>query len=152
MLHPKKTTWVVIADGARAFIMANKGPGTGLTLVPGTLREKEVPKTAELGSDKPGRSFESARTGIRHAMEPRVDWHQFEKQKFAHSMAKLLDEARTRNAFDRLVLVAPPDTLGELRAKLDKHTQALITAEIAKDLTKHPAHELPDHLKDVVKL
>lgn len=152
MLQPRKTTWVVIADGARAFVMANRGPGTGLSLVPGTMREKEVPKTTELGTDRPGRSFNSDRSGMRHGMEPRVDWHQFEKQKFAHAMAKLLDEARTRNAFDRLVLVAPPETLGELRAKLDKQTQALVTGELAKDLTKHPIPDLPDHLDGVVKV
>jgi protein required for attachment to host cells len=152
MLQPKRTTWVVVADGARAFIVTNRGPGTGLSPVPGTTRAHATPRTTELGTDRPGRSFNSDQSGLRHGMEPRVDWHQYEKQKFAHGIAKLLDEARTRRAFDHLVLVAPPETLGELRAKLDKHTQALVSAEIAKDLTHHMIEDLPNHLNGVLKV
>ncbi len=150
MLHPKRTTWVVVADGARAFIVANNGPGTGL--VPVLTRSHPTPKTSDLGSDKPGRSFSTARSGLRHAMAPRADWHQFEKHKFAQGIAELLDDGRNRQAFDRLVLVAPPETLGELRSSLDKHTQAMITGEVAKDLTKHPMEDLSSHLEDMVRL
>lgn len=151
MLQPKRTTWVVVADGARAFIVANRGPGTGLSPVPGTAREHELPKTSELGTDKPGRSFSSTHSGVRHSME-NVDWHQYEKHKFAHGIAQMLDEARGRRAFDHLVLVAPPETLGELRAKLDKHTQAMISGEVAKDLTRHTIRDLPSHLNGVIKV
>lgn len=152
MLSPKHTTWVVVADGARAFIAANQGPGTGLTLVPGTAQEHDLQSTTEMGSEKPGRSFASARSGARHGIEPRVDWHRFEKQKFAHGIAKMLDAARVRKAFQHLVLVAPPETLGELRASLDKQTQALVTGEIAKDLTRHTIDDLPNHLAGLVKI
>lgn len=152
MLSPKRTTWIVVADGARAFIVANRGPGTGLSLVPGTVLNQELQSTAEMGSDRPGRTFNSNHSGTRHGMEPRIDWHQFEKQKFAHGIAKLLDAARARKDFDHLVLVAPPDTLGELRAKLGKQTQATVTGEVAKDLTRHTIDDLPSHLEGVVKV
>jgi len=152
MLQPRRTTWVVVADGARAFIVANRGPGTGLSPVPGTAREQAVPRTTELGTDRPGRTFNSNHSGTRHGMEPRIDWHQYEKQKFAHGIARLLDEARNRRAFDYLVLVAPPETLGELRAKLDKQTQAMISAEVPKDLTRHMIQDLPNHLNGVIKV
>jgi protein required for attachment to host cells len=151
MLQPRRTTWVVVADGARAFIVANRGPGTGLSPVPGSARAHEAAKNAELGTDKPGRSFNSTHSGLRHSIES-VDWHQYEKHKFAHGIARLLDDARTRRAFDRLVLVAPPETLGELRAKLDKQTQALISAEVPKDLTRHMIQDLPSHLNGVIKV
>ncbi len=104
-----------------------------------------------MGTDKPGRTFDRVGTG-RHAKEPRVDWHRFEKHKFARSMAKVLDKAAGNGAFDRLVLVAPPQTLGELRSALDKKTRARITAESAKDLTNLSIHELPEHLSEVVRL
>jgi len=105
-----------------------------------------------MGSERPGRSFASARSGTRHSIEPRVDWHRFEKEKFAHGIAKLLDAARVRKAFHHLVLVAPPKTLGELRAALDKQTQAMVTSEVAKDLTRHPIDDLPSHLEGVIKV
>lgn len=152
MPSPKHTTWIVVADGARAFIAANQGPGSGLTLVPGSAQEQDLQSTTEMGSEKPGRSFTSARSGTRHGIEPRVDWHRFEKQKFAHGIAKLLDAARLRKAFQHLILVAPPETLGELRASLDKQTQALVSGEVAKDLTRHPIDDLPSHLGGLIKI
>lgn len=150
MPQPKRTTWIVVADGARALILANQGPGSGLS--PVFNRAQDLPKTSELGADKPGRSFSSASTGTRSAMEPRVDWHQFEKQRFARGIADLLDDARNRHAFDSLILVAPPETLGELRAALDKHTQAMVAGELAKDLTKHPLEDLRNHLDGMLRV
>ncbi len=35
MLFRKHTTWILIANGARAHIIANQGPGKGLKPVPG---------------------------------------------------------------------------------------------------------------------
>ena len=152
MISPKRTTWVVGADGARAFIVANQGPGSGLTIVPGSPREHDSAKTSELGSDRPGRSFNSDHSGTRHSMAPRIDWHQYEEQKFAQGIATLLDAARERNEFHHLVLVAPPKTLGDLRASLGKQTQALVSGEIAKDLTRHTIDDLPSHLAGLVKV
>jgi protein required for attachment to host cells len=156
MITPKKTTWVLVADGARARILANEGPKTGLVPVPGTARDEPVPKSAELGSDRPGRSFATNRVGggdgSRSAMEPRVDWHEFQEQKFAKKMAAILDAAATHAEFDHLVLVAPPKTLGDLRASLNDHTRAKVSGELAKDLTKHSLADLPGHLDGLMRL
>lgn len=150
MLTPKKTTWVVIADGARARILANAGPNTGLVPVPGTARSQPTPKTSDLGSDKPGRSFSSV--GDSRSAVDNSDWHAFEKQKFAHEIAGLLDAACTAGDFDALVVVAPPETLGELRHSLHAATRAKVTGELAKDLTKHALADLPGHLDGLMKL
>lgn len=156
MLTPKKTTWVLVADGARARILANTGPKTGLVPVPGTARNQHIPTTTELGSDRPGRSFATNRVGggdgSRSAMEPRVDWHEFEKLKFAKQIASLLDTASSEGDFDHLVLVAPAATLGELRASLNDHTRAKVSGELAKDLTKHALGDLPSHLDGLMRL
>ncbi|HEY4136600.1 MAG TPA: host attachment protein [Alphaproteobacteria bacterium] len=152
MLMPKKTTWVLIADGARARILANHGPNTGLVPVPGTAHDNPVPKNSELVSDRPGRAFPAGGTAARAAIEPRTDWHQFEKQKFAHHIASLLDVAATDGDFDDLVMVAPPETLGELRSSLAAGTRAKVSAELPKDLTRHQLADLPGHLDGVVRL
>ncbi len=158
MPYRETTTWILIADGARAQIIANEGPGKGLKTIPGRAYQgaANLP-TREMVSDKPGRTYDRGGTGGwtatgRHAMEPRTDWHRFEKERFARAMAKVLDKASGANAFDRLVLVAPPQTLGELRIALKKRTSARITAELAKDLTNVPIHDLAGHLGGVVAL
>jgi protein required for attachment to host cells len=147
----KNITWILVADGKRARILHNDGPGLGLTAVPGGEHSIELKPSREMTSDKPGRTQESA-TSSRHAIEPRVDWHRFEKTKFAQSMAKILDEAGARGSFDRLVLVAPPRTLGDLRAALADTTRARVSAEIDKDLTHEPLNALARRLGETLTL
>lgn len=142
-------TWILVADGARARLFLNQGPGKGLE----SLGERVFPTarkpTREMGTDRPGRVQESA-NAARHSLTPRVDWHEFEKEKFAREVAAALDRAALNKLFDRLIIVAPPKTLGELRAHLSDHAKNKITAELDKDLTHCTVHELPQHLEAVL--
>jgi protein required for attachment to host cells len=142
-------TWILIADGARAAIYANHGPGKGLAPVEGEVFEGDHRPGREIMSDKPGRSFESVGT-TRHAIEPRNDPHRELKRDFAERLAAILDERLTAKAFDRVVLVAPPATLGDLRAALSEQVRSAVYAELDKDLTKTPDIELPQHLGAVL--
>lgn len=152
MLMKKAVTWIVVADGARARIIRQDGVGKPLEAVPGQeFLNPEPQRTRDLGTDKPGRAFDSTRLGHRHGVE-QVDWHRFEKKKFAKSIAEHIERAAEAKAFDRLVLVAPPETLGELRANLGKHGTAKIAGEIAKDLTGMAVAELAPCLGDAVRV
>jgi len=150
---PKKLekTWVLVADGARARIFVQDSVGMELTPVLAEKDDQSRLPTRDIGTDKPGRTQERVADGSRHAMAPRVDWHEFEKELFAKKMAKILDQAAQKKAFDRLVLVAPSKTLGQLRHALGKTAHEKITAEINKDLTGVPIHELPAHLEAALK-
>jgi len=53
-------------------------------------------------------------------------------------------------AFDRLVLVAAPATLGDIRKILPKPLQGVVYGEISKNLVHVPNQELSDHLGDVL--
>ena len=144
-------TWIVVADGARARILLNEGPGKGLILALPEALSAPHPPTRETGAERPGRVFESADSS-RHAMEPRVDWHRFEKRHFARGIARIIDRAAIDKAFDRLVLIAPPKTLGDLRAALGQASRDAIHTDVAKDLTKVPVQELPSYLEDIVNI
>jgi protein required for attachment to host cells len=147
----KKVTWIIVADGSRARVLANDGPGKGLrAAIPGEFRQ-EIPPTRALGTEKPGRV--TSRVGhARSAIEPHVDWHRFEMEKFGQEMAALLNKAAATKSFDDLIVIAPPRTLGTLRAALTAEAGERIRAEIAKDLTQVPLQEMPQHLKDVIAL
>lgn len=142
-----KRTWILIADGAKARILEREGKEA--PLVPASEKCFSEPEarapTRETGADRPGRVQESANTA-RHAMAPRVDWHQYAKELFAKSVADALEQAALDKRYDALILAAPPQTLGDLRANLGKHAVALVTAEISKDLTNLPDHEIASHL------
>ena len=104
--------------------------------------------THELGTERPGGVRERA-TSAHHAVQPRQDLHQADKQSFVHEATALLNEASQRHEFDGLVLVAPAHALGDLRRALDAATQRKITDELQKDLTNVPNGDLAAHLADV---
>ena len=140
----QRRTWVVVADGARVRILVLNSDGTGLVPAPSAHPVmSEVHSFArELKSDKPGRGFSSASGGPHHAIEPRHDYHKLEKHKFSAEVAKILHDGCAKGEFDRLILIAPHRSLGELRSLLVPQVQACIAKEIAKDLTKLPPAKL----------
>jgi protein required for attachment to host cells len=71
-----------------------------------------------------------------------TDWHEFEEQRFVREFSARLNKAAHASRFDRLILVAPPKVLGELRDELEKAAAERVVDEIAKDLTKHPVDEI----------
>jgi protein required for attachment to host cells len=142
-------TWVLIADGFRARLFSNSGVGKGLEPA---LDQEFIGiniESSDIASDRPGRSFDSAGEG-RHAMEPSTDPKRHAKQAFAHDIAGILEAARKNNSFDRLIVVAPPRALGDLRSEFSVELQRMVTAEMNKDLTQVSIHELPDHLGKVM--
>jgi protein required for attachment to host cells len=146
----KTVTYILVADGARARLYANHGVGKGLQPVSGATHRADLHHhDREILSDKPGRAYNSVGEG-RSAMEPQTEWHRFEKHKFAREMARVLDAAAANKAFDRLILVAPPATLGDLRTELSDATRKMVSAELPKDLTRHAEQELPEHLGSVL--
>lgn len=142
-------TWVLIADGARARIVANEGPGRGISSVPGYEFEATTKPSREIDADKPGRTFDSAGQG-RHAKEPPTDAHRYEEHKFVRMLAEKLREAFVQRAFDRLVIIAPPVALGDLRKLLDKEVAKAVHAEIPKDLTKASDSQIVEQLGEVL--
>src|SRR5688572_20978080 len=86
-----KGGWIVVCDGAKALVLEN----TGARMRP-SLRTREVfdqpdLKTAELGTDKPGRSFNSV--GSRRSAVEQTDWHEQEEERFLQRFADHLDKA-----------------------------------------------------------
>jgi protein required for attachment to host cells len=142
-------TWVLIADGARARILENDGPGHGLHEVEGHEFKGDHSATHDLVPDRQGRSFSSHGPG-RSAIASHSDPHRELKATFAHRLADVLERGLAKKSYDHLVIVATPVTLGDLRAAISDHVRAKIVGEIAKDLTKIPNREIGDHVKDLL--
>jgi protein required for attachment to host cells len=149
-MKPLKT-WIFVADGARARTLVNTGPGTGLAMLGEEVHSASSLPTHEIGTERPGRVYDR-KGGGRHSITPRVDWHVFEKTQFAKEGAAILNKAALEKAFDRLVLVAPAKTLGDLRAMLNDQASEKVTAEVARDYTKLSLQELEGHLEDQIVL
>ncbi|MBL4758532.1 MAG: host attachment protein [Rhizobiales bacterium] len=146
-----KITWILIADGARARILINKGYGSGLEPALDEEFIADNRPSNKLTSDRPGRTFDSSGQG-RHAMETPTDPHRHEQQIFAQSLAHLLEEHRLKKSYEQLIIVAAPKTLGDLRAEFTKPVSDMIINTLDKDLTKVAIHDLPDHFVDFIRM
>jgi protein required for attachment to host cells len=71
-----------------------------------------------------------------------TNWHKLEKHRFAKEIAGMLYEAAHRGQYSKLVLAAPPMTMGDLRKALHKEVSDKVVAEVSKDLTNMPPQEI----------
>ncbi|MEA2989612.1 MAG: hypothetical protein QOG83_2323 [Alphaproteobacteria bacterium] len=136
--------WVVVCDGKKALVLENAGDAKFLDLKTKEVHEHPDPKTHELGTDAPGRSFSSVGTS-RSAME-QTDWHYQEEQRFLKKLAGRLDAEVIAGNVKSLIMVAPPRALGVLRQAYSQHVRHALRAEIEKDFVKMPVHEIEKHL------
>jgi protein required for attachment to host cells len=132
--------WVMVGDGEKALFMRNEGDAVHPNLQVIDAWKNDNPATSEQGTDRPGRSFSSVGTH-RSTME-QTDWHRLEKHLFAGRIAEALYAAAHRNEYSQLVIAAPPETMGELRKSLHKEVSDRVVAEVAKDFTNMPSHEI----------
>ena len=140
-------SWVVVADGARARVLVHRGPGSGVELH--KEMSQDAKRTGEIKADRPGRTFDSDGEG-RHAMEPPTDPSRNRKQRFAAEIAHLLADGLVRGEFERLYLVASPQTLGDLRAGLGHEVAKRVEGELAKDYTHLSLKELEEPLGKIL--
>lgn len=123
-------TWIVVLDGAQArFFTLRQGEEGQI------FEETAEALTASVrSSEKPGRSFSTGKA--RGVVEPRKNARKLEKHDFVQDVAQVLDAAVGQRTFARLVLVAPPRTLGELREVLTERVLETLTHEVPKTFTK----------------
>lgn len=146
-----KQTWILLADGAHARIYLNDGVGKGIKPVPGAVFDETILPTREINADKPGMSFGSVGQG-RRRKQPKTDPNRQAKFNFAKQLAAFLEQEHNNNRFDRLILVASPGTLGDLRAVLPPSIRHIVYGELDKDLMHIKEQELPDHLNAMLAL
>jgi protein required for attachment to host cells len=111
----------------------------------GSLHNDAARPDRELETDRPGRRF-GGTDGNRHAVGGERSTERHEMEMFAKTVARTLDGARTRNEFDRLVLIAGPRMLGLLREALPEPCRSVIAAEVAKAL----GHQDLEAIRDAV--
>jgi protein required for attachment to host cells len=135
---------VLVGDGRKALILRNQGDDVYPNLqVERTLENADNPATRLQGSARPGRVLAS---GTRRSAVEETDRHAMSEERFAKEMIEALEQLRDRNELASLVIVAPPRMLAQLRAGLPDTIKPLVAAEIDRDLTKTPVHEIEKHL------
>ena len=109
---------VAIVDGEKFLLMQNRG-----TALSRKLQSEGTPDVA----------LENKSAGTRHqdgrGEEP--------LQKFAHAagVAEWLNKAVLDRRIEQLLVIADPDTLGEMRAHYDKRLESALIGELNRQLT-----------------
>ncbi|WP_146587758.1 baeRF12 domain-containing protein [Puniceibacterium confluentis] len=142
-------TWVLVADSEKALFLRNDLDDMNPDLNVVRIEQQDNPSNREQSANRPGRMHDNG-PGQRSAYDD-TDWHQLAKDRFADELAEILYKQAHRGAFERIILVAPPATLGELRSKLHKEVSDRVVAEIDKTLTNHPLDKIELLLRDLLE-
>ena len=120
---------VAVVDGQNFLLMRNCGTATEPRL--------EVEATPEV-------SLSNKNAGMRHMDERGGNEGKENLDKAAHAagVAAWLNKAALDRRIDKLVVVADPDTLGEMRLHYSQHLQGALLGELDRELVKLPAPEL----------
>ena len=120
---------VVVADGAKAILLRNAGTGSDLSL----KEERRItPKSLSAeGSQGPSGSRPGDQTV-----------HQTEEATFAKQLADALYAMRHRGDYKQLVLIADPQTLGQMRECLHKDVEASMAFTLSKDYTNQSVADI----------
>ncbi|CAN5139895.1 host attachment protein [soil metagenome] len=130
-------TIISVVDGAKLSVFRNSGRDFGIHLDLVEHREQHSGRTADLGTDTPGRSFNSAGTG-RSAYEA-TDFHQADEDSFAKSAVAQLNSLAKESDID-FIIIAAPHVLGVMRKHYSADLKKRLIAEIDKDYTgRRPA-------------
>ena len=121
-----KDALIVVADGRKAILLRNHGAGGEVSL---TEERRLSPK--DLQDDGPSGSRPEDQT-------PR----QTNEATFAKQLANMLQRMKLSGSYDSLVLIADPQTLGQLRDTMHKEVEASLALTMAKDLTNHSVAEI----------
>jgi protein required for attachment to host cells len=136
----KHDVWVLVADGEKALFLRNEGDEKYPNLEVFRERKESNPPTREQGVDKPGRLNDGP--SVHRSAVEETDWHRIEKERFAKEIADQLYKMAHKGDFERLVIVAPPLVMGEMRKELHKEVKDRVIGEVAKTLTNHTIEDI----------
>ena len=139
-------TWIVVCDASRARFFMTRADREEWVKFEEFDHPASRMKSIDLVSDRPGRQLQSQGHVKKAGMAPRTDPHDVEEMRFAHYIAETLDSAHAQNAFERLVIVAPPAFLGQLRRAMSPKLQKSIYATLDKDYTHLDTDELHERI------
>lgn len=143
-------TWFVVADGQRARILRRiRTPRPRVEDVFGYQWINSELLSQNEEKEGLGRGGAAADAAAFHTIAPGPDPRRLAKQEFAAELAEFINRQAIAQAFNRLVLVAAPKTLGDIRTKLNDQSRGAIVAEIDKDLTRFSDDELASRFEEI---
>ena len=138
-------TMIVVADSSRARIFTADSAHAPLNEIETMAHPEGRMHEQNMVSDMPGKDSGKGGGGD-HAYQEKIEPKKQEMIEFAKRIADYLDGARNANKLDKLLIVAAPAFLGELRTHLSAETSKKIAFELDKNLAQHDVEDIRKHL------
>jgi protein required for attachment to host cells len=119
---------IVVADGGGAKLLRNAGKPGAIS-----LREERQLTPTNLDDDGPSGSRPEDQTQS-----------QTDEATFAKQLSLLINKMKLNGEFDQLVLIADPQTLGQMRPILHKTVEAAMIRSLAKDYTNSSFEDIAE--------
>lgn len=123
--------WVVVADGTSARVLTNVGKGLQVS-----LQQLKLIGPFDLDNEGPAGKQPPERTAS-----------EIDEATFAKQLAQHLNAAALNNEFAHLVLVADPQTLGQMRPLLHDETSKRMVEQVNKTMVHLPLADIERALK-----
>jgi len=143
-------TWIIVANACRAGAFTVQ-PDCSVTERLAFHNPAGRSKAQDLVSDRPGRLVKGRGREILSAYDPRTSPREIQLNDFARTIADQLDAALSRNEFEHLGVIAPPEFLGILRSELTERVSRCVGVEIAKDLEHATGEEFSSAVSSLIE-
>lgn len=125
-------TWVLITNGSSAKLLLASNNANEVRL----LKEFIHPRTAKKAFDASVNLVDTFKRA--KPVHPAIDYSDgveaHERYVFAKELAAYLEKAHDLNEYEKLIVVASREMLGELRKAFEKSVKKVIEHELGKDL------------------
>lgn len=143
-------TWILVANASAAYLYVNYGPKKGLQKLKEFRHDASREKRVALVTDRPGHNHSNGNG--RGAYIPATDPKQNEAHNFACRLVRELEQGRTANSYQRLILVVSTPFLGLINSNLGNHVRNLVSDTFEKDYTRASEKNLTRHLESCIYL
>ncbi|WP_133137944.1 host attachment protein [Legionella rowbothamii] len=142
MSSNQHSTWVVALNSNDCRIYELHTKPYQLTLHKEIIHPESKLRDIELTSDKPGRyrAGDMAHGAYTQPSDPK----EIQIEAFSRHVAEELNKDRNIDAYNKLIVVAPPHMNGILFQHLNKHVKTLVTHNIKNDVLNLKEPELAD--------
>ncbi len=138
-------TWIVVCDASHCRFFLKRQASHEWVKFEEFEYSVGREKGLEIATDRPGRRADVG-PNHRSGVGPQTDPREYEELRFAHTISKMITDAYNQNAFERLILVAPPKFLGLLRYELRGPVEKAIFGTLDKDFTQFSDRDLPERV------
>jgi protein required for attachment to host cells len=139
-------TWILVADAARARLFETTSVSEVWSLIDDFQNPQGRARGRDFRADASGDFQTNEGTVRRSAMEP-LSIKRVEAERFARMLGVELDKGLSGGRYDRVILVAPPEFLGLIRAELTPAVEKRVFDTIAKDFTSEDPRVLSERIE-----